>query len=275
MFYFTDLCWNTGNMSLKFCANLSFMFQECTLILDRYGLAKQCGFKGVECAFLYSYPVEQVVQAKKESGLEQILINVNPGDLEKGELGFAAIPGKEDVFRDSLQQAIDYCKALECKLIHIMAGKVPNPTEENDRVYKQNLTLAAEMLKDQNLVGVVEAINSVSIPGYYLNDFQKALDVVKKINSPHIKVLADLFHFQMMKADLQKSITEAYPYIGHVQVAQAPNRNEPDTLGEIDYKHVFSLLESLGYDGWIGLEYKPASDTKTGLKWIETFGFTL
>lgn len=262
-------------MSLKFCANLSFMFQETTSILERYGLARECGFKGVECAFLYSYPVEEVVQTKTISELQQVLINVNPGDIENGELGFAAIPGQEDRFVDSLTQAITYSKALDCKLIHIMAGQVPKPTEENDRVYEKNLVLAASLLKEQNLIGVVEAINNISIPGYYLNDFHKGVEVVKKINSPHIKLLADIFHFQMMKVDLTKAITDAYPYIGHVQVAQAPDRNEPDTTGEIDYKQIFSLLEELGYDGWIGLEYKPAANTKSGLNWIGKMGFTL
>lgn len=262
-------------MSLMFCANLSFMYQEVSSVLERYSLAKQSGFRAVECAFLYSHPVEDVVQAKKSSGLQQVLINVNPGDLSQGELGFAALPHKQEEFKNSLQQAITYCKALDCKIIHIMAGKVPSPNEENDRIYEQNLIHAESLLRKENIVGVIEPINRISIPGYYLNDFQKGLDFVKKINSPHIKLLADLFHIQMMKVDLEKSIREAFPYIGHVQVAQAPNRNEPDTPGEVDYNSVFALLKSLGYNGWIGLEYKPADDTKTGLKWVKEMGFSL
>lgn len=258
-----------------FCANLSFMYQETASILERYMLAKQNGFKAVECAFLYAHPVEEVVQAKKSAGVKQVLINVNPGDLNKGELGFAAIPGQQDQFRDSLQQAVTYCKALDCKIIHIMAGKVQNPNHENDKVYEENLKEAESLLKKENIVGVIEPINKISIPGYYLNDFRKALDVVKKINSPNIKLLADLFHLKMMKEDLPSVIREALPFIGHVQVAQAPNRNEPDTPGEINYKDVFSLLESIGYNGWIGLEYKPANDTSVGLKWVTGMGYNL
>lgn len=262
-------------MSIMFCANLSFMFQETASILERYMLAKNNGFRAVECAFLYAHPVEEVVQAKKSAGVQQVLINVNPGDLSKGELGFAAIPGQQDKFRDSLQQAVSYCKALNCKIVHIMAGKVHNPNHENDRVYEENLIEAELLLKKENIVGVIEPINQISIPGYYLNDFRKALEVVKKINSPNIKLLADLFHLKMMKEELSSAITEAMPYIGHVQIAQAPNRNEPNTPGEIDYKDVFLLLESVGYKGWVGLEYKPVNGTSAGLKWVTEMGYNL
>uniref|UniRef100_A0A1B6I7L9 Putative hydroxypyruvate isomerase n=1 Tax=Homalodisca liturata TaxID=320908 RepID=A0A1B6I7L9_9HEMI len=262
-------------MLLKFCPNLSFMFQETSSILERYSLARQSGFQAVEGGFVYSTPIEVVVKAKREAGVQQILLNVNPGDANKGELGFAAIPGQQEKFKNGLQEAITYCKALDCRLVHIMSGKVQNPNDENDKVYEENLRLAASILQEENMVGIIEPINGISLPGYYMNNFRKGLDVVKKVNSPHIRLMADLFHFQMMKLDLSSSIKEAFPYIGHVQVAQAPNRNEPDTQGEIDFKSTFSLLESLGYDGWIGLEYKPASDTNTGLKWIQAMGYTL
>jgi len=262
-------------MTLKFCANLSFMFQESTSLLERYHLARQCGFQAVECAFPYSFPVEEVKRVKETEGVEQVLLNVNPGDLEKGELGFAALPGQQDHFRSSLEQAIVYSKALGCKLIHVMAGKVANPTEANHQVYEENLIYAASLLKENNIVGVIEPINNVSIPGYYLSDYHRALQVVKTINSPNIKLLADLFHWQMMKVNLVDCFRESFDHIGHVQIAQAPGRNEPDTKGEIDFKSIFSFLESMKYSGWIGLEYKPMTNTQAGLKWIEGMGYSL
>ncbi|XP_054277910.1 putative hydroxypyruvate isomerase [Macrosteles quadrilineatus] len=262
-------------MTLKFCANLSFMYHESASLLERYHLAKQSGFRAVECAFPYSFPVEEVKRAKESAQVEQVLLNVNPGDLEKGELGFAALPGQQDRFRSSLDQAILYSKALDCKLIHIMAGKVTSPSEENIRVYEENLIYASSLLKENNIVGVIEPINSISIPGYYLNSYRKALQIVKNINSPNIKLLADLFHWQMMKVNLVDSFRESVDYIGHVQIAQAPHRNEPDTEGEIDFKAIFSFLESQKYNGWIGLEYKPLTNTQFGLKWIVGMGYSL
>lgn len=262
-------------MSLKFCANLSFMFQETASLLERYMLAKKAGFRAVECAFPYTHTLQEIVDAKSKAGVDQVLINVYVGDVSKGEFGFAAIPGKEEAFRDSISLSVNYAKALKCKIIHIMAGVVISPSEENDEVFEKNLRLAASVFEKEKIIGVIEPINGYSIPNYYMNDFKKALTVIKKIGSPNLKLQLDLFHLQFLRGNITNNIKDMLPYVGHIQIAQVPNRNEPDIPGEINYRYVLSVLEEQKYEGWIGLEYKPASDTETGLKWLKQFGYSL
>ncbi|KAJ8983437.1 hypothetical protein NQ317_013199 [Molorchus minor] len=234
----------------KFCANLAFLFPEKPL-LERYDLAKQAGFKAVETGFPYGFRKEDVVYAKNTSGLQQILINIYTGDVTKGELGFAAIPGKEQEFRDSLNTTIDIAKSLGAK------------------------KYASSLLERENILGVIEPINRYSIPNYYMNCYDKALSVVKKINSPNLKIMLDIFHLQLIQGNISNTIKELMGYIGHVQIAQAPNRNEPNSYGEINYKYVLEVLEKEGYNDWVGLEYKPLGNTKEGLKWIQELGYSL
>lgn len=256
-------------MPLKVCANLSFMYQETSSLLERYSLAKRSGFTAVECAFPYDFSVSEVQDAKEKNNLEQVLINVYPGNFAAGELGFAAIPGKEAEFGKSLELAVIYAKALKCSVIHIMAGVVPSPTDANDKTYVANLSQAAKILQKEQMIGVIEPINSVSVPNYYLNSFEKAVSVLKEVNSPNLKLQLDIFHLQFISGNLTNNIKRYLPYTGHVQIAQVPHRHEPDVQGEIDYNYVFTLLKELQYSGWIGLEYKPAGDTKDGLKWMK------
>ncbi|XP_069694497.1 putative hydroxypyruvate isomerase [Periplaneta americana] len=262
-------------MPLKFCANLSFMFQETASLLERYQLAKNVGFRAVECAFPYVHPVEEVVAAQKKADVEQILINVFVGDVTKGELGFAAIPGAEDKFKDSINLAVKYAKALNCSRIHVMSGAVQKETEENAITYEKNLRHAVSVFEKENIVGLIEPINPYSVPKYYMNSYHKGLDLVKKVNSPNLKIMMDIFHLQHLHGNLALNIKEFLPYVGHIQVAQVPDRHEPNSSGEINYKYIFTLLEELGYDGWIGLEYKPAGLTKDGLTWVKELGQSL
>ncbi|KAG8226699.1 hypothetical protein J437_LFUL005515 [Ladona fulva] len=275
-------------MPLKFCANLSFMFQETASLLDRYTLAEKCGFKAVECAFPYCHSVSSIVEAKTGAGVEQILINVPPacsyphmfgvydipmvaGDSTLGELGHAALPGKESVFQRNIDLAVQYAKALSCKRVHIMSGKVPNPTVENASAYEENLKYAVGCMEKEDITALIEPINNFTVPNYYMN----TLAIVKKINSPHLKIMMDLFHLQIINGDLTRNIKKYLPYVGHIQIAQVPNRNEPNTPGEMNYPYIFSLLEELKYDGWIGLEYKPLTTTANGLNWIQDYKIEL
>lgn len=100
---------------------------------------------------------------------------------------------------------------------------------------------------------------------------------MKKINHPNLRVMLDIFHLQQISGDITHHIRgELMDYVGHIQVAQVPNRNEPNTAGEINYPYVFETIEKVsGYSDWIGLEYKPITDTIDGLKWLQTYGYSL
>ncbi|CAD1474279.1 unnamed protein product, partial [Heterotrigona itama] len=258
-------------MSLKFAPNLSFMFMETPSIIERYKLAKEAGFKAVESGFPFGISIKDISEAKKNACVEQILINVFTGDVSKGELGFAAIPGEEENFKKSIDLTIEYAKALNCKRIHIMSGKVNQITTANDDVYLKNLLYAVEKFQKEEIIALIEPINNITVPNYYMNSFQKGLDVVKKINKTNLKLQLDIFHLQHICGNITKNIKELLPYIGHVQIAQVPDRHEPDTSGEIDYKYVLSALEKEGYDGYVGLEYRPKSSSVDGLCWIQNY----
>lgn len=263
---------------LRFAANLSMMFvAETPHILERYELARAAGFKAVECAFLYGECQADAVAAKRKSGLRQVLINSFPGNLTAGELGLAAVPHREDEFRQTLETSIDYCKVLDCDKLHIMAGKMTSDTSDRtamERTYLENLKFAAKRLEKEGILGLIEPINNISVPNYFLNDFDDAIRYIEEVNSSKLKLQLDVFHLQHITGNLTHKIKEYFPYVGHIQVAQVPLRSEPDSPGEIRYDYVFQLLQELDYDGWIGCEYIPRGKTDDGLHWVQKYGFT-
>ncbi|XP_072402033.1 putative hydroxypyruvate isomerase isoform X1 [Diabrotica undecimpunctata] len=261
---------------MSFCANLGFLFKEENNLIHRYKLAKQAGFYAVETPFPYGYEKDEVVAAKNAANINQVLINIYTGDVSKGELGFAAIPGKEEEFKKSMLLTIEYAKALGVKKIHIMAGKITGAvTSAHDTAYENNLQWAVQLLEKEDIMGLIEPINNYSVPNYYLNSYERAVAVIKKINSSKLKLMLDIFHLQMIKGNITNSIQEMMQYVGHVQIAQAPNRHEPNSPGELDYRYILDILAQKGYNGWIGLEYQPQNETVEGLSWIKSFGFKL
>nr|XP_033334323.1 putative hydroxypyruvate isomerase [Megalopta genalis] len=262
-------------MSLKFSVNLCFMFHDTPSLKEKYKLAKDAGFKAVESSIYPGTTIKDMVEAKRGADVEQILLNVYTGDISKGDVGFAAIPGQEENFKKSIDTTIEYAKALNCKQIHVLSGIVIKPTSANDDVYEKNLLYAVEKFKKEGIVALIEPICNADVPNYYLNSFEKGLNIVKKINSPYLKILIDVFHLQQICGNLTKNIKELMPYTGHVQIGQVPDRNEPDTPGEIDYKYVLSVLEREGYKGYVSLEYYPKSSPTKGLSWLQKYGYKL
>lgn len=157
-----------------------------------------------------------------------------------------------------------------------MSGIIENPPSNEHRdTFISNLKYAVTQLEPEEIVGVIEPINFYSLPGYFLNDYKFAIDTIKAIGSNNLKLMVDIFHMQMICGNISNNLKDFAPYIGHVQIAQAPNRNEPSTDGELNYRFILKQLASSGYDDFIGLEYKPLNNTVEGLKWIEHFGYAL
>ena len=255
----------------KFAANLSMMFQELGF-LDRFDAAARAGFKGIEFLFPYDHTPEEVVGRLKRNGQSLALFNTVPGDWAGGERGLAALPGREQEFRDGVDQAIVYAKATKCPLLHTMAGLWPEGRDktEGERVYIDNLRWAADRVAAAGLTAVIEPINTRDIPGYFLNYTAEAMAILERVGRPNLKLQLDLYHVQIMEGDLAtrvRALAGAYP---HVQIAGNPGRHEPD-VGEINYPYLFDLLDEIGYRGWIGCEYRPKSDTSAGLGWAKKY----
>lgn len=246
----------------KFAANLSMMFTEHAF-LDRFAAASNAGFTGVEFLFPYDFEAEEIHGALTKAGLKQALFNTPPGDWQAGERGMAAIPGRNQEFREFFEQALDYADILQPDAIHVMAGNAAGKSAQ--ATFIDNLSWAAEEAGDQQLV--IEPINSRDMPGYFLNRSDQAVAILQTVGAPNLKLQFDMYHVQIMEGDLTRRLERMIPFLGHVQIAGVPDRHEPDA-GELNTNHLFETLDRLGYAGWVGCEYHPAGDTVEGLGWF-------
>jgi hydroxypyruvate isomerase len=256
----------------KFAANLSMMFAELPFP-DRFAAAAHCGFQGVEHLFPYDHAADELARVLTDAGLEQVLFNLWPGDFAGGERGLAALPGREQEFAVSIDQALDYARTLNCRRLHAMAGTVHAgiPRDEAESVYIANLRSAADRLAPHGITLLIEPINTRDMPGYFLNTTTAARRILAAVSRPNLRLQLDLYHCQIMEGDLTEKIREHLEAVGHIQIAGNPGRHEPD-VGEIHYPWLFDRLDRLGYDGWIGCEYRPRSSTLAGLGWAAPYG---
>lgn len=251
----------------RFAANLSMMFTEVPF-LDRFAAARACGFDAVEFLFPYDHPAAEIRSRLDGHGLALALFNAPPGDWAAGERGLAALPGREAEFRDGVARALEYSDALGCKLLHCMAG-VPSPGTARDTagaVYAANLAWAAEQARPAGVRLTIEPINHRDIPGFFLNTLAQGAAIVAAFGSDRVGLQFDVYHCQVTEGDITAKLERFMPVTAHVQIADVPGRHEPGT-GEIGWKHVFRQLDILGYAGWVGCEYRPASETADGLDW--------
>jgi hydroxypyruvate isomerase len=253
----------------RFAANLSMMYGEVPF-LDRFAAAAKDGFKAVEFLFPYDHPAEVVAQRLRAAGLENVLFNLPPGDWDKGERGLAALPGREAEFAASIDVALGYARALGCKRLHAMAGLVPHATDRHTwrSTYIRNLKLAAARTAEHGILLVIEPINTRDIPGYFLNRQDEAQAILCEVGAANLKVQFDIYHVQIVEGDVATKLRRWIGGVGHVQIAGVPERHEP-SLGELNYPYLFRLLDELGYDGWIGCEYRPKAGTSAGLGWLK------
>lgn len=255
----------------RFAANLSMMFNEVPF-LDRFAAARKAGFEGVEFLFPYEHPASEIANRLADNALQQVLFNVPPGDWGKGERGLASLPGRQPEFREGVRRALEYAHALKCPRLHCMAGLVPPGVSQVTAasVYAANLAWATEQAAPAGIKVVIEPINHRDMPGYFLNTQGQGAAVVEAIGRERLGLQFDVYHVQVTEGDITKRMEQYMPIIEHMQVADVPARNEPGT-GEIGWAFVFRRMDELGYQGWVGCEYRPAGETIAGLGWRERF----
>jgi hydroxypyruvate isomerase len=255
----------------KFAANLTMLFNEVDFI-DRFKAASNAGFTGVEYLFPYAYPKEQLADLLGQNGLTQILHNLPAGDWVNGERGIAVLPNRIGEFQDGVGKAIEYAKALGCTQVNVLAGIEPAGVDFDKlrETFVSNIRFAGQQLKTHGIKLLVEAINTFDIPGFYVTGTQQTLDLIDSAGSDNIFVQYDIYHMQRMEGEISATIKKNLSRIAHIQLADNPARNEPGT-GEINYTFLFDYIDKLGYDGWIGCEYKPATNTADGLSWVKPY----
>jgi hydroxypyruvate isomerase len=240
--------------------------------MDRFAAAATAGFSAVEYLFPYDYDRAALKKALDDNRLEQVLINLPAGNWTGGERGIACHPARTTEFEAGVQKAIDYATALACPQVNCLAGVTPGGVSaaEARATFVKNLKFAAPRLKAAGVKLLIEPINTRDVPNFFLNRTAQALDIINETGSDNLFVQYDVYHAQIMEGDLSTTLDREIGRIAHIQIADPPGRHEPGT-GEINYPFLFGRLDTLGYPGWVGCEYKPAGRTEAGLGWMKAF----
>jgi hydroxypyruvate isomerase len=252
----------------RFCANLNFLFQEVPL-LDRFEAAAKAGFKGVEIGNPYEASAADIAARLKSTGLTLALINTTAGDGKVGERGRSALAGREQDFAADLANALAYCEATGCKLVHVMAGLVHQGAKRD--TFVANLKQAARKAAGAGVGLVIEPINRRDIPGYFLNKLAEARAIIYEVGEPNLGLQFDIYHRQVEDGDVAVALKEYASLTRHYQIANPPDRGEPDE-GDLNYRWLLQQIDASGYQGWVGCEYRPRRGTVEGLKWAAACG---
>lgn len=255
----------------KFAANLTMMFKE-TDFLNRFERARQAGFKAVEFLWPYDFSKEELQKVLKDTGLKIALFNTVAGDVSAGEWGHAGLPGREADAHAEIEQALDYANALDCRTVHMMSCVVPYPWEKEicRRVFIKNVQFAADLFAKYGRRITIEALCPDIKPRYLYHSQYETLAIREEVARDNVFIQFDTFHAQMVDGNLSYLMKKYLPAIGHVQIAAAPSRHEPDE-GELNYDYIFELFDKLGYTGYIGCEYNPRGKTEDGLSWFDRY----
>ncbi len=256
---------------VKLAANLTLMFNEVDF-LDRFGAAADAGFKGVEYLFPYDYPADAIAERLERHGLKQVLFDFPAGDWDGGDRGLGCIPDRVGEFQDSVGTALEYAKALSCTRLTSLAGIAPEGADRDtvEQTMVDNLKFAAKAAAGQGITVLVEPLNTRDVPGTYVFTSAHGRALVEAAGESNVKLQYDVYHMQIMEGDIAPTIDANMDVIHHFQLADNPGRNEPGT-GEINYDFILPHIDGLGYEGWIGCEYKPAARTEDGLGWAKKY----
>ncbi|MDR5774217.1 MULTISPECIES: TIM barrel protein [unclassified Caballeronia] len=262
----------SNGTSLRFCANLKWLFTELPF-LERFEAAAKQGFSAVEYASPYEFEPAILKATLDATGLRQVLINTPaapPGSI--GSSGFGCIPGERARYRDGVLRALHYASALKCGLIHVMAGLAPGgvPVEQVRDTLRENLAWAADAARDSGVTLLLECLNQIDVPGYALRSLEEAHALMKEIAQPKLRLLFDAYHCRMSGLDVVEQFALYAPDVAHIQFADAPGRHEPGT-GDMPWNELIASIRAQGYEGWIGCEYRPRESTVAGLGWLNAF----
>lgn len=252
----------------RFAANLTLMFNEVDF-LDRFDAAHANGFNAVEFLFPYEYEADAIAEKLEKNGQALALFNLPPGDWEAGDKGMSAIPGREQEFHDSVGVGLEYARTFGNKTVHMMGGIIPGSVtmEQAFETYVTNYQYCADAFADIGVNVIIEPLNTRDVPGYMISQNAGARSIIAAADRPNVGLQFDFYHVQIMSGDLATQFETNLDITKHVQIAGVPERFEPN-VGEINYPYLFDLMDRLGYDGYVGCEYKPQNGTEAGLGWL-------
>ena len=256
---------------MRFSANLSFLFQEIPLY-ERIDAAAEHGFRGVEYMFPYDYDVAELKRRLRANGLTQVLFNLPAGDWAKGERGIASDPSRVAEFRHGVDEAVKIARELECARVNCLTGiAVPGLDPAVARTtLVTNLRYAASALGEIGATALVEPLNRIETPGFLIGTTAEAFALIDEVGAPNFELQFDVYHAQRVEGNIIATIRAHVARIGHVQIADSPQRNEPGT-GELAWERILRVFDEVGYDGWIGAEYRPSLPVPETFAWLDAF----
>jgi hydroxypyruvate isomerase len=254
---------------MRFSINLSLLFAEAPF-LERFDKAVRAGFDAVEFWWPSGISLTDLAAAVEDSGVDVAMFNLDAGDMASGERGYLNDPGREGLFREHVPVALELAAQLRCDRINALVGVAREGEALEDQLARsgENVRWAAEQAAGRGVTLLVEALNSFENGPYLLTSTAAAAVFLDSVGRPNVKLQYDAYHMQRMEGNLSANLVEHVDRIGHIQIADSPGRNEPGT-GEINFDHVLGVIESTGYDGWVGLEYRPSTgSTAASLDWL-------
>ena len=254
----------------RFSANLGFLFSDRPE-LERVAAAAAAGFTAVEMHWPYQIPAAAMREALTHNRLTMLGLNTSVGNAAAGDFGLGAQTGRESEFQQAVDQALSYGSKIGASAVHCMAGAVTvDEFAAAERTFVENLKTAADKAAAAGMTLLLEPINHRDKPGYFLSRVEQAASIIEQVGRANVKIMFDCYHTQIMQGDLIRRIESHLSLIGHVQIAAVPSRAEPDE-GEIDFAEICRALDRMGYEGWIGAEYKPRGRTEDGLGWLSAW----
>jgi len=260
-------------MPIRLSANLGFFWAELPL-LQRIEQAAGAGFKAIELHWPYDTDAQAVRQACEQYALTLLSVNTPQGNTAQGDAGLAAQVGRESEFQQAFEQSLTWAREAGASMVHVLPGIAdPARAQASEQTFIANLQWAADLARAAGVTLLLEALNHRDKPGYFYCTQAQSNSIRQRADRDNIKLMFDVYHVGVTEGDVLIKLEHYLPVIGHIQIAAVPSRHEPDE-GEIRYEAVFERLQSLGFDGWIGCEYKPRADATQGLQWVKAMGLT-
>jgi hydroxypyruvate isomerase len=254
----------------RFAANLTMLWQDLEPF-QRFEAAAAAGFTYVEMLFPHQLEADRLESTLDQFGLQMVLFDPDAGDWAGGERGLLALPGREEEFTDTVRVAIDLAVQLGTSRLNTLVG-VPPAGVTSDRARDTaiaNLNRVAPIARDAGITLLIEALNDVDFPGYWASTVATAARLVETVNHPSVRLQLDQYHAAMAGEDARECLRAYLPLVAHVQIADVPGRHEPGT-GSQPIGEFLRDLDRVGYEGFVGLEYRPLVDTASSLEWMRT-----
>jgi len=257
---------------VEYDLNLSMLFTELDL-LRRPAAARAAGFDAVEFWWPFAEPVpadaevERFARAIEDAGVRLVGLNFHAGDMPAGERGVLSHPRRAREFAANLDVVADLGRRLGCRKFNALYGTRLDGVSaaEQDEVAAASLARAAEVVGGFGGAVLLEPVSGT--PGYPLLTAADAAAVIERVGADNVRLLFDVYHLVVNGDDPWAVLSERAGSIGHVQIADAPGRGAPGT-GEIDFERFWPALAAAGYDGHVGLEYRPGGPSAGSFGWI-------